>query len=118
KWYETSMTWTDQRIRIGRFWEEEIGDYDGYGWYFTGFDAPSIPGGRKVSLVIGAADESADVWLNGEKIGSHDIGELGWDQRFSLDITRKLHPGSNRLAIRVLDRSGPGGLWRPIKILV
>jgi len=104
-------------IHIARFWEQEGWDYDGYGVYSTHFSLPSIPG-KQTLLVIGAADESAEVWLNSEKLGSHDVGEVGWDQRFSFDITTKLHPGQNDLTIRVLDRSGPGGLWRPIKIFV
>jgi len=104
-------------IHIARFWEQEGWDYDGYGWYDTHFSVATVPR-KQMLLVVGAADESAEVWLNEEKVGTHDVGEVGWDQRFSIDITGKVHSGENDLRIRVLDRSGPGGLWRPIKIFV
>jgi hypothetical protein len=109
-------SWSD--IKIEQFWEEQGWDYDGYAWYQTTFEAGAAPKDKKVTLVIGAADESADVWLNAEKVGSHDIGENGWDQRITFDITKTIRDGENTLRIRVLDRSGPGGLWRPVRILV
>jgi hypothetical protein len=119
KWFASNVNaadWTD--IHVSRFWEADGWDYDGYGWYRTTFSVPSIPQQKKLTLAVGAADESADVWLNGDKLGSYNIGELGWDKRFTLDTTGKLRSGDNQLTIRVCDRSGPGGLWRPIKIFV
>jgi hypothetical protein len=67
--------------------------------------------------VFGAADENAMVWLNGEKIGEHCIGEYGWDQRFSIDVTGKLKSGENQLVVRVLDLGGVGGLWKGIDLM-
>ena len=104
-------------IEIRKFWEEQGWDYDGFGWYSTTFKIDRIPDGKKISLVFGAADENAVVWLNGEKVGEHCIGEYGWDQRFSIDVTGKLKAGENQLVVRVLDLGGVGGLWKGIELM-
>jgi len=106
-------TW--KPIQIGKFWEEQGYDYDGIAWYRTKFNLPETSA-KNIILAVGAADESAWVYLNGELVATHDIGEGGWEQRFTTDITKHVKPGENDLLIRVLDRTGPGGLWKGIKI--
>jgi hypothetical protein len=102
-------------IDVGKFWEEQGWDYDGAAWYRTTFINP-LPD-QKILLAFGAADESATVYLNGKKIGAHDVGEIGWDEPFSLDVTGALKPGENQLTVRVFDRTGPGGLWKSVKLM-
>jgi hypothetical protein len=117
RWFADETPSTDwASIETGKFWEEQGYDYDGVAWYRRTIGVPNIPAGKKITLVLGAADESAWVYLNGELIGEHDIGEGGWDQRVAIDVTGKLRTGQNNLAIRVLDRTGPGGLWKSVKI--
>lgn len=69
-------------------------------------------------LHIDAADQIADVWLNGKIVGHHEGGYLP----FTFDITGSVHEGENELLIRVrdtLDRTypygkqtkKPGGMW-------
>ena len=118
KWFAKdldSSKW--EEIQIKQFWEEQGFDYDGVAWYRKTFDLPSIPQGKKIELVFGAVDEDAAVWLNGGQVGEHNEGEVGWDKRFSIDVTGKLRAGSNQLTVRVLDRTGPGGIWKSIKLL-
>jgi hypothetical protein len=103
-------------IEIGKYWDEQGYDYDGYAWYRINFNLDSVPKDKPVNLVVGAADESAWIFVNGEYTWAHDIGEGGWNQRFSCDISKVVHPGQNQLTIRVLNRVGPGGLWKGIKI--
>ena len=57
------------------------------------------------------------VWLNGERIGAHEQGEMGWDERFEFDVTNKLRRGDNQLTVCVFDRTGPGGVWKSVKLL-
>jgi len=104
------------KIEIGKYWDEQGIQLEGYAWYRTKFTLDSIPKNKPVTLAIGAADESAWVFVNGEYAGLHDIGEGGWNQRFTIDITKYLHPGQNQLTIKILNRVGPGGLWKGIKI--
>jgi len=89
-------------------------------------DVPESAKGQKIELVVGAADESAWVWVNGVKVGEHDEGEAGWDKRFSIDVTAAIRPGavqryaSSRrtlIAVKVLDRTAFGGIWRSAKLL-
>lgn len=117
KWFAiaSSAEWTP--IEIRKFWEEQGWDYDGFGWYRITFKIDRIPEEKKLSLVFGAVDENATAWLNGEKVGKHCIGEYGWDQRFSIDVTGKIKPGTNDLVVRALDLGGVGGTWKGIELL-
>ena len=62
-------------------------------------------------------DEDGWAWLNGEKIGetifNADVNPDSWKLPLDLDVTGKLKTGTNVVAVRVRDRSGLGGLWRP-----
>jgi hypothetical protein len=117
RWYSPTVDATRwPTLAVGKFWEEQGFDYDGYAWYRINFRLPDRP--KKVMLHIGAADESAVIWLNGRPVGEHDIGENGWDRPLAFEITHGLAPGEdqNVLAIRVLDRAGAGGLWRAVTL--
>ncbi|MDO8589112.1 MAG: hypothetical protein Q7T82_18950 [Armatimonadota bacterium] len=102
---------------IGKFWEEQvgIGQYDGRAWYRRVFTAPAVEPGTRVFLAVGAIDDSARVWLNGQFVGEKDIG---WDQPYALEITRILRPGQeNVLAAQVIDGGGYGGIWKSVKLM-
>ena len=70
------------------------------------------------AMFFGSVDDAAQVWLNGQHAGTFDVGGGGWLLRFSLDVTDKLQPGKNQITVRVLDRWGAGGIWRPVKLFV
>ena len=101
-------------LSIGKFWEQQGKQYDGFAWYRIKFTSPRIEDGKKVFLAVGAADESAWVWLNGKLVGKHIDG---WDIPFALDITKAVKQGENTLAIKVLDKMMVGGLWKSIKLM-
>ena len=108
--------WKD--IKIGIFWEEQGEPYDGCAFYRGKFTAPAIDPNKRVYLAFGAADETAMVWLNGHYVGKHDVGPGGWLEAFCLDVTGVLAPGAeNKLAVRVCDTMGAGGLWKSIKVM-
>ena len=100
--------------------------YDGYGWYRQRFQSPSFPMNKKVYLAFGAVAHGAEVYLNGMKVGSHNMdgwafskGEP-WRQRFLIDVSGRLRPGKpNDVAVRVVD-FGPfgGGIWKPVKLII
>ena len=58
--------------------------YHGVAWFWREFRAPSNPhaGGRYL-LRFWAVDYHADVWVNGQAVGSHEGGETP----FTLDVT-------------------------------
>lgn len=110
-----------------------IEKYQGVGWYRLRFDAPKVLSGRKAWLEFDAISRKAEIWLNGEKVGSH----AGGFSRFRLDVTGHLKPGAdNLLAIRV-DNAKPqagsdtadilplvgdffvhGGIYRPARMVL
>ena len=55
---------------------------------------------EKILLHFGAVDQIATIWVNGEKLGSHEGGYLP----FSLDITKVVkRDGENQLKVEVID---------------
>jgi hypothetical protein len=101
-----------QMVRTAEWWEPQIGPYDGVAWYRRTIDIPT----GTTCLWFGAVDESAWVYLDGELVGQHDEGESGWDQRFRIDLPANLTPGNHMLAVKVLDRTLKGGIWKSIKL--
>lgn len=98
--------------------------YRGPAWYRLALDHKPLPGKRYL-LHFGGATLKADVWLNGEKIGSHAGGYAA----FRFDVTGKLRAGRNLLAVRVDNARNAhiapldgdfnifGGLYREVKLI-
>ena len=77
--------------------------YAVYGWvvYQRTFSLPERSiAGQRVVLRFDAATHAADVYLNGEKLGSHKGGFLP----FEFDVTGKIQPGDNLLTVAVDNR--------------
>ena len=75
--------------------------YHGVAWYWREFVAPANPHARgRFLLRFWAVDYKAEVWLNGQPVGSHEGGETP----FTLDVTEALKAGqTNSLAVRVVN---------------
>jgi len=69
-------------------------------WYRREFKFPKEFQNKKVLLHFGAVDYSCTVYINGEQVGSHEGGYIG----FSLDITNSIEE-RNVLILRVEDPS-------------
>jgi beta-galactosidase/beta-glucuronidase len=76
-------------------------DYHGVVWYWHSFrPIRQATANERYLLRFGAVDYLAEVWLNGEAVGSHE----GADTPFMLDVTTALKGGEdNLLAVRVLN---------------
>ena len=73
-------------------------------WYRVEFPAPTHAAGRRFALHFGGINYTADVWLNG-----HKVGEMrGAFERGVFDVTAQLRPGTNALAVRVAPPPHPG----------
>lgn len=136
-WQRVSVPHTWNRIgtyepAAGIKAQRVIDPYMGVGWYRLELERPLLHEGDRVWLEFDAASRRADVWLNGQLLGSHE----GGFSRFRFDATRAFVPGKNVLAVRV-DNSRPqpqsatadnlplagdffvqGGLYRPARIVV
>jgi len=106
-----------RKLKIG-WWEQQgYNGYDGIAWYRIRFTMPPKGEAAGAEIHFGAVDESAWVWLNGKYVGQHDIGVVGWNRPFELDITNEVKwDGENILVVRVEDTSTAGGIWKPVVI--
>ena len=73
-------------------------------WYRTEFDAPAGTSGKRQVLNFDGVNYSAEVWLNGAPIGTMK----GAFVRGRFDVTGKLLPGRNAIAVRVSPPPHPG----------
>ena len=100
--------------------------YEGTVWYRKTFDTAPLEKGERAFLRFGAANYRADVYLNGQRLGTH----VGGFTPFSFEVTDRLKKGTNSLVVRVdnkRQKSGVptlntdwwnyGGLTRSIKLV-
>lgn len=100
--------------RVPAVIEETVPGYDGVIWYRRTFDRPAGWTGKRVFLRVGAANYTAQVWVNGSFVGGHEGGYTP----FELELPGGLRARGNQLCIRVVDppadrdvdgmRTGPG----------
>ncbi|MBI5834690.1 MAG: glycoside hydrolase family 2 [Armatimonadetes bacterium] len=86
--------------------QEVYPGYHGAVWYYREFTPAALPwaDGRHL-LRFEAVDYFAEVWVNGQRVGSHEGGETP----FELDATAAIRPGAaNRLAVRVINPTNEG----------
>lgn len=85
-------SWTDQADPGVRY-------FSGAATYETTFKASKawLSAGARLSLDLGEVREFATVTLNGQVL------PVAWKPPFSVDVTRELKPGANRLSIRVVN---------------
>jgi len=70
------------------------------GWYSRTIEVPADWKGRRVFLVVGAADWHTTAWLDGQKLGEHQGGYTP----FEFELTKHARPGtSQRLTVRCDD---------------
>ena len=72
-------------------------------WYSREVRVPALWRGQRIVLRIGAASYSADVWINGHPLGSHETGHTP----FEFDLGERLRDGANLIVVRVNTRLTP-----------
>ena len=88
--------------RVPSSWQSQftdLRDYAGVAWYWRTLTAAPPAPDQVALLHFGAVDYQAEVFVNGQKAGSHEGGYVPFD----LDVTSLLHAGENQLAVRVSD---------------
>ena len=88
-------------------------------WYRRTLTLPEIPAGKRLLLHIGACDQRAKVFCNGQYVMEH----VGGYTAFSSDLTAFVHAGDNELTVQTRDdreasqlsrgkqSSRRGGIW-------
>ena len=100
-------------------------DYLGYGWYRKSFRVPqNLAEAEALHFLFQAVDEEAEIWLNGRKVFEHTCAATGlspeelWTKPFSFKAGGALdRSGDNVLAVRVYNRAGMGGIWKPVHLV-
>ncbi len=124
-WDYDDSDWSN--ISVPSYWEQSNFSKptfyfpdDAVGYYRKVFMVESEFKGKIVILQFDGVNNSAEVWLNGHRLGYH---ESGWTQ-FNFDVSKYLNcGGSNLLALRVAkistssamdsnDHFFCGGIWR------
>jgi hypothetical protein len=102
-------------------WQEQgYPNYHGVAWYRKTIACPQSAKEHKRFLYFGAVDGNAAVFLNGQKLGEHNLGDngSGWNQPFWFDITDYLKPGkSATLAVRVKKNAYKSGIFKGVSIV-
>ncbi|HID06903.1 MAG TPA: DUF4838 domain-containing protein, partial [Armatimonadetes bacterium] len=113
KWFLPDVSIADWRdIEIGKSWEAQGYDYDGFAWYRTMFTIPRKFSGKDVRLYFGGVDGKGWIYLNGKLIASHE----GWDEPFEVRLRGHVKFGEwNVLVVRVYDGGGQGGIYGDVK---
>jgi hypothetical protein len=83
------------RYGLGCWTPTALANYSGAASYEKDFSLPPEHRGKRLLLDLGEVGVTAEVWVNGER-----IGERAW-KPFRLDITDAVRPGDNRLKIVV-----------------
>ena len=103
------------KIRTDKTWEEQgFKDYNGFGWYRLVVDIPANSNEQPV-LIVGAADEAAEVYINGKKVLDRPYPYKGNPNSYaeSFEVPWDPVPGKNIIAIKVIDNIGVGGIAKP-----
>lgn len=128
-----SKTGNWRALRLDSPWEQQhandtldsrfrklLSRYDGSGWYALELQVPFKWWNKEVALLFGAVDESAWVYLNGKLCGTQLYkGGDDWKKPFIIPITQHINwkKKTQTLFVRVEDKGGLGGLWRPVMLI-
>ncbi len=94
------------------------------GFYLHSFDVPAGAKDRRAILYFDGVWQSAEVWINGQRLGRHDSGFTG----FAFDVSKALKPGEkNKIAVRVRQQTqsfkldanddwGLPGIYRSVRL--
>ncbi len=96
---------THRPIAVPASWNDQFADerdYFGAAWYQTHFFVPETWMQRNTFIRFGSVNYWAEVWLNGERLGSHEGGHLP----FEFDISERVRSEGNQLVVRVDGRLG------------
>ena len=96
-------------IKVPALWESQgYEGMDGVAWYRTTFTLTAEEATQGAALSLGPIDDDDITWVNGVEVGR----TTGYNvpRHYTIPATA-LRPGSNVLAVRVVDYQGGGGIY-------
>ena len=100
------------RVPVPGVWQsygERYAIYEGVCWYARELELPGLPDRATARLCFEGVSYQAEVYVNGEPVGSHEGGYTP----FALDVSKVLKPGRNVIAVRV-DNRATTIKWPPV----
>lgn len=110
-----NMPASTQEITVPSLWDTKAApNYKGVAWYWKSFTVPISWMGQTIRLRFAAVSESAQVWLNGVKLGDH----VGGATPFEFNVTHDMKIGQvNLVAVRVEGDAKQGaGIWEGVDV--
>ncbi|MDA3929825.1 MAG: glycosyl hydrolase family 2 [Prolixibacteraceae bacterium] len=101
-----------ETLPIPSLWEQnELPGFDGIVWLQKEFDFDGDITSNSLKLYLGPIDDMDATYLNGVKIGSNEIaGVYNVERNYSIPANT-LKKGTNRVAVRIIDTGGGGGIF-------
>ena len=130
KWYHPEAPRDDDwsEIRTNAAWTDQGHAYHGAAWYRIDFSIPSKSQNElhkaldqgKAALLFRAVDGTADIFLDGEKIGEQKIPpSVMWNRAFAIPLPATMDPSTtHRLVVRVEKDLHAAGIWKPVSLVV
>ena len=90
--------------------------YTGYAWYRTDIDIPSKDSTKKLHIRFPGLFSECWLYVNGKEVEHRQQGKIWWLNNYhfewDVDLTGKLKPGKNIIALRVNCEHHFGGIFR------
>lgn len=113
---EWEMLSTDLYAQAQGIRDPDCQSFTGWLWYRTEIDLTQNQISGPVHLRFPGLFNECWLYLNGQEVGHREQGKMWWqnDYRFEwdVDLTGKLKPGKNTLAVRCLCEHHFGGMFR------
>lgn len=98
-------------LSVPKNWDGDLGNFDGVVYHRVRFTVPANLADKAATLSLGPIDDRDETFVNGKLVGATRADNL-WNQARTYTIPAgTLKVGENVLAVRVVDLSGPGGIF-------
>ena len=94
----------------GHFDAVELPGFDGVVWFRKTMELSARQAKTVATLYVGQIDDMDVTWVNGTRVGGHEIPGHHYTVRKYPVPAGVLKPGENVIAVRVMDHGSPGGI--------
>jgi len=98
-------------MSLPALFETVMGEFDGAVWFRRMIDIPVNMTGKDLVLSLGPVDDMDRTYFNGKLVGSTELSGVWQKDRYYNIASSLVKPGSNVIAVRVLDNQGGGGIF-------
>lgn len=101
-----------KEMTVPQTWENAgLPGFDGIVWFIRDFEYDGTVYPEGVELYLGPVDDMDATYINGRKIGSNEVGGVWSLERVYPVPADLLKKGANRIAVKVTDNQGGGGIY-------